>query len=268
MAVLIGHASINEKGKVKGGKKGDQTGKEVCIRTWYLHKKNWVVIRPLDPDDAEIIASTMEAICKNDNFGYGQDYRDSGFNELKKVNFDPSKVKVKCGLDCSKAVMACCHAAGIKVGNFVTASEVKILKATGKFKILTSDKYCKSSKYLKRGDILVTKKVPGHTVVVLSNGSGATSIDVTNPSSGKYNEAEVKVAKYFNKDVAGTYKTTSALNLRYGAGVANEKILVIPKGKKVKCYGYYNKVLGVKWYLVAYGDYVGYCSSKYLDEVK
>ena len=35
MAVLIGHASINEKGKVTGGKKGDQTGKEVCIRTWY-----------------------------------------------------------------------------------------------------------------------------------------------------------------------------------------------------------------------------------------
>lgn len=167
----IGHSSINEKGTVKGGKKGDQTGKEVCIRDWYLHKKGWVVIRPINPEDAEIISSTMEKICANDCFGYGQDYRDSGFNELKKVNFDPEKVKVKCGLDCSKTVMACCWAAGIKVDNFVTKTQIKTLEKTGKFEILTSDKYCKSSDYLKRGDILVTAKVPGHTVVNLTNGA-------------------------------------------------------------------------------------------------
>lgn len=167
----IGHSSINEKGTVKGGKKGDQTGKEVCVRDWYLHKKGWVVIRPINPEDAEIISSTMEKICANDCFGYGQDYRDSGFNELKKVDFKPEKVKVKCGLDCSKTVMACCWAAGIKVDNFVTKTQIKTLEKTGKFEILTSDKYCKSSDYLKRGDILVTAKVPGHTIVNLTNGA-------------------------------------------------------------------------------------------------
>lgn len=35
----IVHASINEKGTVTGGKVGDQTGKEICIRTYY--NGNW-----------------------------------------------------------------------------------------------------------------------------------------------------------------------------------------------------------------------------------
>ena len=31
----IGHASIDEKGTIKGATKGDQTGKEICIRSYY-----------------------------------------------------------------------------------------------------------------------------------------------------------------------------------------------------------------------------------------
>lgn len=31
------HASINEKGKATGGATGDQTGKEICIRSYYNH---------------------------------------------------------------------------------------------------------------------------------------------------------------------------------------------------------------------------------------
>ena len=34
MSVLIGHASISENGTING-KKGDQTGKEVCVRNFY-----------------------------------------------------------------------------------------------------------------------------------------------------------------------------------------------------------------------------------------
>ena len=33
----IVHASINETGTVTGGKTGDQTGKEICIRSYYTH---------------------------------------------------------------------------------------------------------------------------------------------------------------------------------------------------------------------------------------
>lgn len=37
--ITIVHASINENGKITGGKTGDQTGKEICTRTYY--NKPW-----------------------------------------------------------------------------------------------------------------------------------------------------------------------------------------------------------------------------------
>ena len=39
MAVKIGHASIDENGKAAGGKAGDQTGREVCVRDWDWYNK-------------------------------------------------------------------------------------------------------------------------------------------------------------------------------------------------------------------------------------
>lgn len=41
--IKIVHASINEKGGIKGGKPGDQTGKEICVRTYYNHPWNSVL---------------------------------------------------------------------------------------------------------------------------------------------------------------------------------------------------------------------------------
>ena len=35
MSVMIGHASIDENGRITGGAAGDQSGTEVCKRTWY-----------------------------------------------------------------------------------------------------------------------------------------------------------------------------------------------------------------------------------------
>lgn len=37
----IVHASINENGKTVGGKTGDQTGKEICIRPYYEYSRGW-----------------------------------------------------------------------------------------------------------------------------------------------------------------------------------------------------------------------------------
>lgn len=37
----IVHASINEKGTVTGGLTGDQTGKEICTRTYYVPSYGW-----------------------------------------------------------------------------------------------------------------------------------------------------------------------------------------------------------------------------------
>lgn len=61
MGVLIGHASIDENGHVRGGRPGDQTGREVCTRQWYDHRPHrWnKVIRPLDAGVAERMARSI-----------------------------------------------------------------------------------------------------------------------------------------------------------------------------------------------------------------
>lgn len=75
-------------------------------------------------------------------------------------------------------------------------------------------------------------------------------------------------ADEFNKTFAGTYTTTANLNLRNDAGTTNKSLCVVPKGTKVKCYGYYSLSKGVNWlYIqVTLKDvlYTGFCSKSYL----
>ena len=76
-------------------------------------------------------------------------------------------------------------------------------------------------------------------------------------------------AKSFNKSVSGTYTVTaSSLNVRDGAGTDNKVLVAIPKGTKVRCYGYYTTINGVKWLYVQFTykrvTYTGFCSSSYL----
>ena len=75
---------------------------------------------------------------------------------------------------------------------------------------------------------------------------------------------KVDPAAYFNKKYNADYKTTTDLNLRVGAGATKKKIVTIPKGKAVECYGYYSKALGKVWLLVKYDKHTGFCSIDYL----
>ena len=84
----------------------------------------------------------------------------------------------------------------------------------------------------------------------------------------KYAKSTVDIAKYSDKKYNKTYKTTAALRLRTGAGTKKDIILVIPKGTKVKCYGYYNKNGNTPWLLVQYSKYEGYVSYDYITEIK
>ena len=86
----------------------------------------------------------------------------------------------------------------------------------------------------------------------------------TKSTSSKSKTVVVENAKSFDKKLADTYVTTSSLNLRYGAGTDKDIITTIKSGTKVRCYGYYTAVNGVKWYLVVYDKYNGFLSSKYL----
>ena len=176
MAVKIGSARSNENGGINGGKAGDQTGGEVSTQNWYKHTKGWYVIRANSPEVAEIIAKTMQDLCDNNNVGYCQDHRLTGFNAAKEVGFDIKQIKKPVEIDCSEGVRICVCAAGIQTGDFYTANEAEILDEAkgpdGKdaFTVIDEPEVCNSPDLLQRGDILVTR-TKGHTVVVLSNGA-------------------------------------------------------------------------------------------------
>lgn len=182
MAVIIGSARNDERGKITGGNAGDQkSGKEVSTQNYYVHSKGWRVLRAKDAAKRKLIAVAMRAACANNKIGYDQYQRNTLYNLAEKMGFDPTKVTTACETDCSALVRVCCAFAGIKVDNFNTSTEAKVLLASGAFTELKGDKYTTQSDYLMAGDILVTKK-KGHTVIVLTNGSKAEA----NAVSEKY----------------------------------------------------------------------------------
>lgn len=266
MSVVIGHASIDENGKARSGVAGDQTGKEVCTRSWY--NKNWLcVIRPKKAEVAEMIAAAMEAACANANIGYDQDQRTTCYERAKEVGFDLSKIATPCETDCSALVAVCVNAAGVKVSQHIwTGNEEAALIRTGEFESLRASKYLTKADYLKRGDILLSS---GHTAVVLSNDS-AEEKTASSESAAAQQKINLDPAAFYDAGIAGTYMVTaSALNVRAGAGTDKQIMRTIPNGAKVRNYGYFSvSASGRKWLYIAGkigGKQVeGFCSEAYL----
>lgn len=173
MAIKIGHSSKDETGRFSGGVAGDQTGKEVCTRSWY--NGDWdFVARPKDKAKAEKMAAACEDGCKNPFIGYDQGQRNDLRTEAKKVGYNLSMVATPCESDCSSFMGVCVEAAGIQLpeGNGPTTRTLRrVLEDTGEFEILTDSKYLTGDAYLRRGDILC--KEGSHTVMALENGSKA-----------------------------------------------------------------------------------------------
>ena len=68
MAVYVGSARGDEKGKASGGVAGDQAT-EVATQKWYKHEKGWRVFRAKDPAKAKKIAKAMLMACDNKKVG-------------------------------------------------------------------------------------------------------------------------------------------------------------------------------------------------------
>lgn len=170
MEVWVGSARSSYGNTTPGDQNG---GREVSREKYYVHSKGWYVIRAKDAAAREKIALAMEHACDNNDIGYSQGTRLTLYNNVKDFGFDPALTTKPVNTDCSALVRVCVHYAGITVDNFITSSEVTALMGTGAFVLYKDDKHCKSSDYLKRGDILVTR-TKGHTVVVLNDGEWAS----------------------------------------------------------------------------------------------
>ena len=93
------------------------------------------------------------------------------------------------------------------------------------------------------------------------------------PSATPTTEKKAKeAARSLNKALAGTYAVTAdkGLHIRSGAGSGKSSLAVLPKGTKVRNYGYYTDLSGVAWLYVqvAYKGvtYTGFCSGQYLSK--
>lgn len=84
----IVHASINEKGTVTGGKPGDQTGKEICIRSYY--NKPWDSILRYT---GEISESNSAIVVKN--------YLSKG--DVGDAIKEMQKMLIGCGFSCGSS---------------------------------------------------------------------------------------------------------------------------------------------------------------------
>lgn len=86
-------------------------------------------------------------------------------------------------------------------------------------------------------------------------------------TSTKEVKASEGADKYL-KSLSGTYVTTGNVHMRNDAGITKKSLCVIPKGTKVKCYGYYSLSVGVKWLYIQVTlngiKYTGFSSSQYL----
>lgn len=155
--IYIGHASIDEHGKIAGGSAGDQNKKEVCKRKYYLHSKGWYLLRPKSIEHAQAIAKAMLQACANNNIGYDQN------NRLGVIKHGTdAKVKTEC--DCSSLVRQCVkEGTGKDPGDFTTSNEKSKLQATGLFEKPVA---VTSSTVICDGDVLVTK-TKGHTAIAV-----------------------------------------------------------------------------------------------------
>ena len=226
MAILIGHSSIDENGKIAGGNAGDQTNKEVCTRGWYT--KGWnVLLRPKSSALAEKSAKACEAGCANSKIGYDQNQRNTLNTQAKAVGYDLSKITVGCECDCSAFMHVCAIAGGANLAygsnGYTTRTMVAAFVKSGDYEKLTDSKYLTSDKYLRRGDILV--KEGSHTVMVLQNGSAAgtevstpanPTVSNTPTTSNTKEENEMKLSTLKKGDKGAQVKALQAILVGYG----------------------------------------------------
>lgn len=221
--VTIGHFVSDENGRSKGGKPGDQTGREGRFQAWYekgSNGKGWQdVFRAKDKEIRKKIAQNMIELVENPHIGYNQDKRLTLDKEAKKVNYDFKKITTDCDTDCSQATAECIIGAGIPISpDMYTGNEKQLIEKTGKFKTYDDKSYTQSDQKLKVGDILF--KI-GHSAVVVR--AQYIISRVIKYQAGKpimSGEDVTKIQKKLNK----VMKTDLTLDGEYGPKTAAEAI--------------------------------------------
>lgn len=205
----IAHASIDEHNHAKNGEAGNQTGREVCVRSWY--NKPWsICLRHPDRKVREQIAEIAEILATppvNSLIGYDQNERNTLHDVARKCKYDVVSFINEhqlCETDCSAFVTCVCLFAGLKQleysGNAPTTSTMKATFKKAGFNVLTDEKYVAGTDYLSKGDILL--KPSSHTVIVLDDGDkyGKVNQIIYFPACAEYHVSIVDALKTIGAD--------------------------------------------------------------------
>lgn len=252
----ISNSGSDENGKSTGGKAGDQTGKEWCLKAWY--NRPWtVVLRYPDQTVALKIAELGIAAALNDKIGYDQSQRSTYWTQLKAAGYDPSKITTACEEDCTAGVTANVKAAGHifgiapleTLGTDTRSSNMRSRFVAAGFTALTASKYLSSGKYLLPGDILLYE-----------NHHAATNI-----TCGTAVRADWHPGKLPDDPAADDGRqyvvATASVNIRKGPSKDYAIMGTIRPDQKLPYFGYANP--GNGWYLVEFERATGWISPKY-----
>lgn len=217
--VKFGSARIDENGRARGGRRGDQTGCECMIQQAYWHKNGWRGIRAKDPNVANGIAWTMACACQSNLVGYNQDDRYAIF-------FSDLREGILTNADCSTLVPFCVIKAGVSVNvnGIWTGNLIERLMGTGQFETFTVD----SLENLYVGDILVDGNLTSHTVAVVDGLPRINGVVFDEPEPilqwGSQGVEVRKLQGFFNEygnaglKVDGDYKFKTADAVRFFQG--------------------------------------------------
>lgn len=265
MPIQIIHASMDERRKLSGGSAGDQTGTEVCIRSWYSRPWQYYM-ECTDSALADRAASLFEAIARSNKCGYDQGNRLSLYQALTACNGDIANIAL-CETDCSAAVAGIYRFLGLPVSPSCTTRNIRAaLKATGAFQVYSDTAHVASDRYAKRGGLYLTEG--SHIVMAKDNGSAYSAS--AHPVSGA--NSLIKQGQQYAIDFTGVTIQVDgvvgsetgkmkhrilqhAMNSDYHAGLAEDGC-VGPASKKALGSHYVTK--GEKQYMVTAAEILMY----------
>lgn len=247
----ISNCGKDEYGGIRGGKAGDQSGKEWWIINWY--NQGWqCILRHPDRRVREYLAELAIEAAKNDNVGYDQSQNRTYWAELQKVGYWPKKITTPCEADCSAGVIANAMA----VGHLLNIDALKNINATytgnmrsgfraAGFQVLTDSKYLTSGNYLMPGDIILNDAQ--HTA--------------TNIGYGKYVTVPASEPAPIQPSNPNEHKVIPAmLNVRAAAGLSSKIVGQLPQGALVNIQQTVTAKDGSKWYKIN----EGYVAAQYI----
>lgn len=255
----IANSGSDENGAYTGGRAGDQTGKEWCLKPWY--NRPWtVILRYPDQAVALKIAELGIDAALNDRIGYDQNQRNTYWQELQKAGYNPSKITTACEEDCTAGVSANVKAAGFLCGvkalrNVPICSSRNMREQFVKagFKDLTASKYLTSPKYLLPGDILLYENHHAATNITVGSAVRDEWHPVDAPQPGPDEAPDDLPEPPF-------VVTTGNVHIRKGPGTSYDSMGTVKPGHILHYFGF---TAPNGWYLVEYNRATGWVSPKY-----